>query len=313
MARKKKLLLIITCVAVLVAGWWLLKSTVPALQAIDWQLAFELKGHTQDVRTAELSQDGARLVTGAAETIVWDLRTRNKICRIDKASRRVSFSPDGRLLVLATELSRSEIQGEKGAAADTIVSIHDANNGDEIVVLPKFDSRVCLPAFSPDSKAFAVAPEKGPVRVWNVTSGKPMRSFQPPTKAYATVYPVGPRSVVFSKDEKYIGIAYLKKINVSQMDDYHKNPWLVTAWRVDDGIDVTGKLPEPMKKGLAPRFFNHDLWGTTANGVALPTTAVNDLEEVEFKGLWCIMAFSSPDGSLGVTTHSDGTVRVWKK
>lgn len=281
--------------------------------ALAWTLEHELAAHTGSVVTAEFSKDGTLLVTGAWDTIVWNPTTGEQLLHLDRPARRVAFSPDVTRMVLATEAQREPQPDEMTTPVRSLVSVHNVEDGAELFRLPVFESRVCLPVYSADGLHLATACETGAVNIWDASDGSLVSSFQTPEAAYAHVPPVGPRSVMLSRDGTRIAVTYLTSWDPSSGSLADWKPWKVAIWDIKSGEDITDKLSETERNSAKPKTFDSSIWAFGTRMAMLPTGGVNYHNQVEFQGHWCIMAVVSPDGTTGLTTHDDGMIRLWSQ
>jgi WD40 repeat protein len=231
--------------------------------------------------SAALSPDGKMVALGSKNTVrlvdVRDGKEVRKLVFTAKYSSCLAFSPDGMTLTFAT------YGGEEG---DHGLCLWDVTTGRLRRKLPPESAGVY--AFGPDGNTAATASWSQPaVRLWDVGTGKLLRTFEGPTLA---------RYVAFLQDGKAL---------LAGGDD---GVWL---WDVATGKELRwfGQLPLPsytaalapngktlaLGDGRAVRLFD------TASGKELLTVAepVGDVEAVAF----------SPDGKVALT-GADG-VALW--
>ena len=189
----------------------------------------------------------------------------------------IAYSPDGRLVAVATGMGFSLYDGE------TLTPIWSA----------KMEVGTWGIAFSPDGDLLALASADGTVRLWRVADGEPLRTLEGHT---GVVW-----SVAFSPDGDLLA---------SASDD-----GTVRLWRVADGkllrtldghTDVVWSVafsPDGDLLASASADGTVRLW-RVADGEPLRTL------EGQTDVVWSV-AFS-PDGALLASASDDGTVRLWR-
>src|SRR5262249_40590232 len=122
------------------------------------------------------SPDGRRLVTGfpdppsaaarVRKTCVWDAATGRQLLALDRGTIRFSmgsFSPASR-----------QLAGASGAT----VKVWDTTTGQELLALNGHTQGVLCVVFSPDGKHLASASADQTLRLWNATTGQPVRTLR---------------------------------------------------------------------------------------------------------------------------------------
>jgi WD40 repeat protein len=129
--------------------------------------------HISIVESLAISPDGKLLASGSFQEIrIWDAATGAEVKRIDGFADRVvalTFSPDNKLLATAG-----------GAATeDGEVKIFDVATGKQLLDIKGAHSDTAFGvSFSPDGKMLASCGADKFVKIFEVPSGKPVKSFE---------------------------------------------------------------------------------------------------------------------------------------
>ncbi|BAZ15918.1 serine/threonine protein kinase with WD-40 repeats [Calothrix sp. NIES-4071] len=168
------------------------------------QLINTLTGHGAWVRAVAISPDGKTLVSagGAVNTNtdttirVWDLPTGKLIRSITGNTNPVSFigfTPDGQTIVSGDETAVKSWNVSKGELINTINS-------------PSVEGIKAI-AISPDGSTVATTSLDASVQLWNLASGKLVRTLVPAANNQ-NLDRIYPSSVCFSPDGKTIAIGH---------------------------------------------------------------------------------------------------------
>lgn len=146
------------------------------------QLVVQL-GHSDKVRSAALSPDGRRLVTGSNDhtAILWDADTGQELHTLRGHSNSVTsvaFSPDGHRVLTGSE--------------DHTAKLWDAETGQELRTFEGHSGAVWAVAFSPHGRRVLTGSADKTARLWDTETGQELRTFQG--------HAGGVTSVVFSPD-----------------------------------------------------------------------------------------------------------------
>lgn len=123
-----------------------------------------LKGHTGYIYAIAFSPDGALLVSGGPNhTIIWNVRTGQKLEALDDNSWRAVFSPDGKYLAVASQ--------------DNSVKLWDVSARRFVRIFKGHTAVVEAIAFSSDNKWLATGGDDNTVRLWDIATGRELRNL----------------------------------------------------------------------------------------------------------------------------------------
>ena len=149
-----------------------------------------LSGHEDDVTSIAFSPDGQTLASGSRDNTIrlWDANTGEHKNTLKKLRRNglwraewgivfsVAFSPDGQILA--------------SGHWDTDIGLWDVNTGKHKVTLSGHNDTVYSVVFSPDGQTLAsgAGDELHPLRLWDVATGKPKKTFALTKGVYSVVF-----------------------------------------------------------------------------------------------------------------------------
>jgi WD40 repeat protein len=269
---------------------------------------------TRHILAVAFSPDGRGLAASlGAQTHVLDLESGRRALSVGDAEDPVvtmalAFSPDGKLLA----------QG-RGNAEDTgDVVLYDAVTGARRRHLRGHRNSVHGLAFSPDSTRLASASHDKTVKVWDVASGKLLRTFEHPSRVHG---------LAFSPDRRIASCGGDGSVRVWEPNT-GKELLCLSGPRGGPGTFLLG--PDPWTAALSARVnsaslgavaFSPDGRLLVAGSLAvLPTNnrvtvwdSHSGKQVRAFTGHvgWVYGVAFSPDGRLVASGGADRTVRLW--
>lgn len=191
-----------------------------------------LRGHTGLVTAVDFSPDGSRLASAAGDGVrIWDPASGVEVIALDDASVDVAFSPDGKLLATTKpyghiriwdaangELVRT-LRNRDDAPAEGFYSVEFSPDGTRLAGADPSDTyiwrvddgrilvRLQQPeyvlrlAFSPDGERLVTSAFDASIRMWDVRSGREIRSVLGNTVAQSLAFsPDGTRLATLHRD-----------------------------------------------------------------------------------------------------------------
>ena len=228
--------------------------------------AFEGAGHESYVTSLALAGD--RLVSASYDgrLIWWDAKERKLIRKVEAHKlwiRRIALSADGKLLA--------------SVADDMICRLWNAETGEKVRELAghkektpnNYPSMLYAVAFSPDGKHLATGDKTGHVVVWDVATGKQVKTLETPVMytwdPRARRHSIGGiRSLAFSPDGKQLAVGGMGKVgNIDHLQG--KARVEVFDWKAGKRLH---ELSDGKRKGLVEQIvYSPDgKWFLTAGG-----------------------------------------------
>jgi WD40 repeat protein len=248
-------------------------STIISVDTVDQvERLHTLEGHSGRVLHLALSGDGDYVASSSRDRTIrlWDVRSGEEeyaFSMDDVDMSHIAFSPDGRLLASAGAIWDVESKQVR----------HKLERGREI------PGPV---AFSPDGSLLAVALINQPVRLWDVTSGQAVRTFEEQADN-APSMDGGAFNIAFSPDGTLLAAGGLHGT--------------VRLWDVERG-QIAGAFEHGNESGLHDVAFSPD-GSMLASGGTDPEVRLWDVGNGQV-----VDTLSLRDGLFGVAFSSDGTL-----
>ncbi|MGE3807847.1 MAG: WD40 repeat domain-containing serine/threonine protein kinase [Gemmataceae bacterium] len=255
--------------------------------------------HDEPVSSVAFSPDGKLLASGGAgEVYVWNVDTGEEVARLEHRQAKlqrgveVTFSPDGKLLAAGSAAGHS-------APAVNLWDLADLTAAAPRELGPKNQYYLHALAFTADSSKLATSTSGSPVTLWDVPTGRIVRTYSAPGAGAI-------RSLLLAPDDKALyGCA-----------SYH-DVCGILLWNTE-----TGELREiPVKKShggknnycialssdgktlaSALRRYDITLWKPESGEVIATLSGHQDYVHA--------LAFS-PDGTMLASASADTNVKLW--
>ena len=242
-------------------------------------------GYVVTLWSLAFSPDGKTLASGAGNINLWDVNTgqRKHVFEWEGHSiRSLAFSPDGQILATGSALSALSI------AAELSPSIHlwDVRTATHIATLTGHETSIVSVVFSPDGQTLASASPDRTVRLWDVATRKPKKTFA----LLGNVRYV--RNVVFSPDGKTLA-------NTTGGKAIHLWDTVSGQHKYDIFEHLAADVAfSPDGKTLVSGGARIILWDSVTRHQKMVLSESGDV------------AFS-PDGQLLATANKAGPIRLW--
>ncbi len=295
------------------------------IRAADRQIAV-LSGHSDFVRRAAFSPDGANIVTASDDNTarIWDARTAVQLKVLSGHHGRVNdaaYSPDGRYIVTAgsdktarvwdarTGAQLKVLSGHDGrvesaafspdgsrvvtASWDKTARIWDARTGRQLAALVGHDNLVLSAMFSPDGTQIVTASWDSTARIWDAGTAKQVAVLVNPPEVYfesAGYSPDGSR-IVTASDDKTARIWNAHTGALLTVLSGHGDRVYSSAFSPDGTTVVTASLDKTAR-----------IWDARAGAELIALSGHQDV---------VASAAYSPDVTRVVTSSSDKTARIW--
>ncbi len=268
-------------------------KTVKVWDVESGDLLNTLKGHDSLVLEARFNPQGNRIISSSFDNqaIIWDAKTGAPVRVINEQHPVVSacFSPDGKKIA-------SVVYDEYNTTGYNTI-IRGEEVFDQAVTLKGHEAPILSIAFSPDGKYLASASEDKTIKIWDVASGKMVKSQSGRWQRYRMV-----TSVTYSPDGT-MAAAY---------DGFHTIRFFgPKAYGV-----LEGEPTDDHYLFVAPRFaFSPDgkriVGASSSSKVIVWDIATKTIQSFIGHSQTVNYAEFSPDGTKIVSTSYDKTAIVW--
>ncbi|MGM9847095.1 MAG: hypothetical protein ACI31F_03990 [Muribaculaceae bacterium] len=241
------------------------------------------EGHIEWVNSVAFSPDGKYIVSysNGCELKIWDIATGECIdSYISKGGRTVAFSPDGKQIAFDDGINNP-------------IAIRELSTVEKLVINnEKYSTPMPIVSYCPNGKYIASGSWNDTIPLWNVATGKCVKTFEGHTSSVC--------SVAFSIDGRYMA---------SGSSDNTIKLWNVETGECIKTFDghkelVSSVTFSPNGKNIASGSYDNTvkLWNL-ATGECIKTFDVNSklVESIVF----------SPDGQTIVSGSSSGTIKLW--
>jgi len=244
-----------------------------------------LTDHTDWVRAVAFSPDGKRFATGSLDrtVIVWDALTlqQETVLRQPHKAASLAFSPDGKVLVVASDSAANEGCG---------TSLWRVGSWEQFAVLPNCVGEAASLLFPAGSQRLVFHYYTEVPNTWDVATGRPLRNdFSSALHDQ--------NNVALSPDgTEMVGVC--GRGNVTFADFRRRQVLSREKAHQDNGRAVAFS---PQGRLVATGAENIILWDADTR---------RKITTIDYPSIVWSAVFS-PDGRWLVTTHGDGAIRVW--
>ncbi len=180
-----------------------LDQTVQIWDAATYREIFAIRGYTAGVTCLAFHPDGRALAAASEDGVIkiWDPTRGPESVRVSAAAdiqhAGLAFSPDGRWIAAATQTHSAAARGLPTASPERAVRLWDAATGKPGPVLRGLTRMSLTSRSSLDGTRLAAASARGTITVWDVPSGRVLRTLRhPPAGPHArrteVTSPLGP-------------------------------------------------------------------------------------------------------------------------
>jgi WD40 repeat protein len=257
-------------------------SVFQEVRAADAQLVI-LSGHSESIRSAAYSPDGARIVTASNDKTarIWDARLGKQLAVLAGHHNSVSsasYSPDGTRIVTS--------------AADKTARVWDALLGTQLMILAGHGDVVRFASYSPDGTRIVTASNDKTARIWDARTGEQLAVLAGHSDAV--------RTAAYSPDGVHIVTASTDK--TARAWDARTGTQVAMLTGHGGAVSSASYSPDGAFIVTASGDKTARIWDArTGTQVAV---LAGHADPVTFAGY-------SPDGARIVTTSGDRTARMW--
>jgi WD40 repeat protein len=282
-----------------------------------------------------LSADGKMVAAGVGEhrIAVWDCGTGRLLHHLDGGEKgldfpvHIAFSPDGRLLASGGLEQTIYLWDMKTGKEQRRFTGQPSPRPNEKRELNPYPGLVCAVAFSPEGRLLASSALKSPVRLWDVVSGKEVRSlkgdwfgavalaFSADGKMLATGEVHGVVRVWETATGREVCRIQAHKAGVYNLVFFHDGKSLATSgdgtirlWEIRSGAEITPDRGH--STGIVSSFLSADgrtlITGGTDGGIRWWDVATGE----ELRRLACLTG--SPSGVRGLDLSPDGSIAAYQ-